>query len=183
MCDCDSSHHAKFLHYCIFPWILPSGEWKIRQNIVVENSLIFFPVYILVLHRWQRISGFWAIYLSYVCLLCHSLRLTDIFTWGENLKTWPFTQKFKFSKKSKDQYTNMSCVSSPQCGILTNFLPLRFYVKSNLGGLKSSKMSFLPILVILKFDFDKFCYFWWLKLTKTKYSKLLKLQKRQILNF
>ena len=42
-----------------------------------------------------------------------------------------------------------------QCGKITNFLPLRFYVKLNFGGLKPSKMLCLAILEVLKFDFNE----------------------------
>ena len=39
------------------------------------------------------------------------------------------------------------------CWNLIILLPLRFYVKSNFGEFKRSKLSFLPILETLNFDF------------------------------
>ena len=38
----------------------------------------------------------------------------------------------------------------------TIYLPLRFYVKSNFGEFKRSKMSFLALLEVLNFNFSKF---------------------------
>ena len=42
------------------------------------------------------------------------------------------------------------------CWNLTILLPLRFYMKSNVGEFKRSKKSFLAILEVPNFDFRKF---------------------------
>ena len=42
------------------------------------------------------------------------------------------------------------------CGNFTICLPLRFYMKSNFGEFKQSKMSFLALLEALNFNFSKF---------------------------
>ena len=69
MCDCDSSYYAKFFHHCIFPWILPSGELKIRQN-MVENPLIFlFCLFCIGGHVFLVFGRF--IHRLFVCFVIH----------------------------------------------------------------------------------------------------------------
>ena len=56
-----------------------------------------------------------------------------------------------------------------------NLLPPRFYVKSNFGEFKQSKMSFLVILEALNFDFSKFK-----ELSSPKFTKIQKFRVSKI---
>ena len=56
-------------------------------------------------------------------------------------------------KLSKCEDKAALALGSKMCTIC---LPLRFYVKSNFGEFKRSKMSFLALLEVLNFNFSKF---------------------------
>ena len=70
---------------------------------------------------------------------------------------------FETSKSAKLDFTEnlrgRKIAKFPQCGKMTNFLPLRFYVKSFLDVFRGSKTAILTILEALNVDFGKFLHF------------------------
>ena len=65
-------------------------------------------------------------------------------------------------------------IHCPQCGKMTNFLPLRFYVKSFFDDFKVSKTAILTILEALNVDFGKFLNFLKAEIYQTQESKASK---------
>ena len=60
-------------------------------------------------------------------------------------KIQPLRVKFNFHENGfhvKSEWKNNSALCMPQCGNVCNFLPLKFYVKSNSAILKTQKMPF-----------------------------------------
>ena len=60
---------------------------------------------------------------------------------------------------------------------------LRFYVKSNFGKFKRSKMAFFAILEVLNFDFSKFEQFFKSQIYKNSNFRVYHIVKRQLLMY
>ena len=135
-------------HNSEFPWVIESSHESLWVSMSHYDSL-------------------------WVCIICESL--------------WIFVSLYESPLVTLSQWVAMSLctvlqkfskceVKAAWCGNLLILLPLKFYVKSNFGELKGSKIWFLAILEGLKFWFlINLCNCSMLTMTKIQSLKSLEL--------
>ena len=129
-----SGQKGSSLQICALAHALQNNRWTFVQSLEVLRSQDHTPKS----QDW-RWTHFWKNSIGWIIL-------ENCFQFGRN-KSFHLHQSTMLQKFSKCQ------VKAKRSGNLIILLPLKFYVKSNFGGLKRSKMWLFAVFEGLNFNF------------------------------